>query len=84
MEAFACMDKVSVGLMGVTANTIGVSAFLRRKVDDVIIVVNPAKTVAPPPSGHIPTAGGDVTPGKPCWLVSRSAQTHTCWSEQWK
>ena len=55
-EAFSYMDDVSLGLMGVTASTVRAFAFLRRQLDDIGIVVNPAKTVAPPPKGHAPTA----------------------------
>ncbi|CAN0290043.1 unnamed protein product, partial [Laminaria digitata] len=56
VEAFAYMDDVSLGLMGITANTVRAFAFLRRGLDDIGIVVSPAKTVALPPKGHAPTA----------------------------
>ena len=56
MEAFAYMDDVSLGLTGITANTIRAFAFLRREVEDIGIVVNTSKTVALPPKGHAPTA----------------------------
>lgn len=55
MEAFACMDDLSLGLMGVTANTDRAFAFLRRELDDIGLVINPAKIVALPPKGHAPT-----------------------------
>ena len=58
METFAYMDDVSLGLTGITANTIRAFAFLRRELDDIGIVVNAAKTVAPPPKGHAPTMEG--------------------------
>ena len=56
MEAFACMDDVSLGLTGITANTIRAFAFLRRELEDIGIVVNTSKTVALLPKGHAPTA----------------------------
>ena len=56
MEAFACMDDVSLGLTGITANTIRVFAFLRRELEDIGIVVNASEAVALPPKGHAPTA----------------------------
>ncbi|CAN0597194.1 unnamed protein product, partial [Laminaria digitata] len=51
VEAFAYMDDVSLGLTGITANTVRAFAFLRRELDDIGIVVNAAKTVALPPKG---------------------------------
>ncbi|CAN0468226.1 unnamed protein product, partial [Laminaria digitata] len=48
VEAFAYMDDVSLGLTGITANTVRAFAFLRRELDDIGIVVNAAKTVALP------------------------------------
>ncbi|CAN0489423.1 unnamed protein product, partial [Laminaria digitata] len=56
VEAFAYMDDISLGLMGITANTVRAFAFLRRELDDIGIAVSPAKTVALPPKGHAPTA----------------------------
>ena len=40
-----------------TANTVRAFAFLRRELDDIGIVVNPAKTVVLPPKGHAPMTG---------------------------
>ncbi|CAN0514005.1 unnamed protein product [Laminaria digitata] len=56
VEAFAYMDDVSLGFMEITANTVKAFAFLRRELDDIGIVVSPAKTVVLPPKGHAPTA----------------------------
>ena len=56
VEAFAYMDHVFLGPMGITTNTIRASAFLRRGSKYIGIVVNTSKTVALPPKGHIPTA----------------------------
>ena len=56
MEAFAYMDDVSLGLTRITADTVRAFAFLRQDLEDIGIVVNPAKTVALPPKGHAPTA----------------------------
>ncbi|CAN0517664.1 unnamed protein product, partial [Laminaria digitata] len=46
VKAVAYMDDVSLGLTGITANTVRAFAFLRRELDDIGIVVNAAKTVA--------------------------------------
>ena len=56
VEAFAYMDDVSLGLTRITADTVRAFAFLRQDLEDIGIVVNPAKTVALPPKGHAPTA----------------------------
>ncbi|CAN0229242.1 unnamed protein product, partial [Laminaria digitata] len=56
VEAFAYMDDVSLGVMGITANTVRAFAFLRRDLDDIGSVVSPAITVTLPPKGHAPTA----------------------------
>ena len=49
VEAFAYVDDVSLGRMGITGNTVRAFAFLRREIEDIGIVVNPAKTIALPP-----------------------------------
>ena len=54
MDAFAYMDDVSLGLMGVTASTIRAFSVFRRELEDICIVVNTSKTVALPPKGHAP------------------------------
>ena len=54
VEAFAYMDYASLGLTGITANTVRAFAFLRRELDYIGIVVNAAKPVALPPKGHAP------------------------------
>ena len=56
VEAFAYMDDVSLGLMRITADTVRAFAFLRRELEDIGIVVNPAKTIALPPKGYAPTS----------------------------
>ena len=56
MKAFAYVDDVSLGLTGVAVDTVRVFAFLRRELEDIDNVVNPAKTVALPPEGHASTA----------------------------
>ena len=56
VEGFAYMDDLSLGLTGVTANTVRAFAFLRRVLEAIGVVVNNAKTVAFPPKGHAPTA----------------------------
>lgn len=56
MEAFAYTDDISLGFMGVTANTIRAVSFVRSGRDDIGIVVNRAKTVALPRSRNAPMA----------------------------
>ena len=56
VEAFAYMDDVSLGLMRITADTVRAFAFLRRELEGIGIVVNPAKTIALPPKEYAPTA----------------------------
>ena len=51
METFANMGDISLGIIGVTANTGRAFAFLRRELEDVGLVANPAKTVALQPKG---------------------------------
>ena len=56
MEAFAEMDDVFLGSMGVTANTTGAFDFLRQNLEDIGIVVHTSKTVALPTKSPAPTA----------------------------
>ena len=56
METFANMGDISLGIIGVAANTGRAFAFLRRELEDVGLVANPAKTVALQPKGPAPTA----------------------------
>ena len=56
-EAFAYMDGVSLGLIGVTASAVRAFAFLWRELDDInAVVVNPDKNAGLPPNEHAPTA----------------------------
>ena len=55
VEAFAYMDDVSLGLMGITAIKIRAFAFHRRELEHIGIVVNTYKTVALPPKGYAAT-----------------------------
>lgn len=52
------MDDTSLGLTGVTANTIRAMTFLRRELDGIGIVASPAKAVVVmlPPKGRAPMA----------------------------
>ena len=43
MEPFAYVEDASLGLIGVTANTIISIALLNREVGDIDIVVNPPR-----------------------------------------
>ena len=56
VEAFPYMDDVSLGLVGVTTNTVRAFAYLRRELEDVGIVVETAKTVVLPLKRRSPTA----------------------------
>lgn len=56
VEDFPYMNDINLGVMGVTAITIRSSAFLRRRLHDIGIAVNPVKTMATQPKGHVPTA----------------------------
>ena len=56
VETFAYMDDVSLDLMKITVDTVRAFAFLRRELEDIGIVVNPANTIALPPKGYAPTA----------------------------
>lgn len=64
VEAFAYIADISLGHMGVTANTIKVVAFFRREIDGIYIVVNPAHTVALTERPH-PDGGRGFAPAKP-------------------
>ena len=93
-EAFAYMDDVSLGLTRITADTVGAFAFLRQELEDIGIVVNPAKTVAYHPKGtprrrtrfRSLKAFMSASQAKEerRWWVSRSARTNTCWTERWR
>ena len=56
VEAFAHTDYVSLGLMRITTGTVRAFAFVRWELEDIGIVVNPAKTITLPPKGYEPTA----------------------------
>lgn len=43
MERFEHMDDISLDLLGIMANTVKAISFLRLELDDIGIVVNPAK-----------------------------------------
>ena len=49
------MDDITLGLVGVTANTVRTMPFLRGDLDGIGIVVTPATTVALSPKWRIPT-----------------------------
>ena len=42
--------------MGITADTVRAFAFLSRELEDIGVLVNPAKTIALPPKGYASTA----------------------------
>ena len=55
VDAFAYLDDISIGMMEITPDTVKVVPFLQRELSDIGIAINPSKTVALPPKGHVPT-----------------------------
>ena len=55
VEAFAYLDDISIGMMEITPDTVEVVPFLQRELSNIGIAINPSKTVALPPKGHVPT-----------------------------
>ena len=55
VEAFTYLDDISIGMMEITPDTVEVVPFLQRELSNIGIVINPSKTVALPPKGHVPT-----------------------------
>ena len=55
VESFAYLDNVSIGMVDVASDTVDVVPFLRRVLARIGIVMNPSKTMALPPKGHVPT-----------------------------
>ena len=54
VEAFAYLDDVIIGMVGVTSDTVDVVPFLQRELASIGIAMNPSKTVALPRKGHAP------------------------------
>lgn len=95
MEAFAYMNDVSLGLIGITADTARAFAFLTRQLDDFGLVVNHAETVALPPKGYAPTTEeisllesiGNNIPGEGGAMVVGvpiSTDKRVMWTESWR
>ena len=57
VEAFAYLDDISIGMMEITPDTVEVVPFLQRELSNIGIEINPSKTFALPPKGHVPTPG---------------------------
>lgn len=55
------MEDISLGLVGIAANTVRCIAILRRELDDIGSVANRAKTVVISPKEYAP-AGGKIVP----------------------
>ena len=55
VEAFAYLDDISIGMMEMIPDTVEVVPFLQRELSNIGIAINPSKTVALPPKGHVPT-----------------------------
>lgn len=54
VEAIAYIDYASHVLMGLPAYTVKAFAYLRRELEELEVVGNPAKTVALPPNEYAP------------------------------
>ena len=54
VETFAYLDDISIGMVQITPDTVGVVPFLMRELSSIGIAINPSKTVALPPKGHVP------------------------------
>ena len=54
VEAFAYLDDSIIGMVQITPDTVGVVPFLMRELSSIGIAINPSKTVALPPKGHVP------------------------------
>ena len=48
VEAFACLDDISIGMVEITPDNREVVPFLQRELSNVVIAINPSKTVALP------------------------------------
>ena len=55
IEVFAYLDDISIGMMEITPDTVAVVPFLQRELSNIGIAINPSKTVALFPKGHVPT-----------------------------
>ena len=55
VEAIAYLDGITMGMMEITPDTVEVVLFLQRELSNIGIAINPSKTVALPPKGHVPT-----------------------------
>ena len=55
VEAFAYLDDIGIGMMEITPDTVEAVPFLQRELSNIGIAINPSKTVALPPEGHVPT-----------------------------
>ena len=55
VEAFAYLDDIIIGMTEIAPGMVEVVLFLQRELANVGIAINPRKTVALPPKGHVPT-----------------------------
>ena len=49
------IDAISIGMSEITPHTVRVVPFLQHELCELSIAMNPSKTVALPPKGHVPT-----------------------------
>ena len=62
IEAFAYLDYISIGMMETTPDTVEDVPFHQRELSNIGIAINPSKTVALPPKGHVRTYAGTNRP----------------------
>ena len=55
VEAFAYLNDISIDISEITPETVKVVPFLQHELCELGIAINPSKTVALPPKGHVPT-----------------------------
>ena len=55
VKGFAYLDDINIGMVEITPDTVEMLPFLQRELFNIGIAINPSKTVALPPKGHVPT-----------------------------
>ena len=92
VEAFAYLDVISIGMMEVTPDAVEVVPILQGELSNIGIAINPCKTVALPPKGHVPSPEliallegiGVSIAERGGWLGCPSAQMNTRGRAQWR
>ena len=55
VEAFVYLDDIGIGMSEITPDSARVVSFIQHELCQIDVAVNPSKTVALPPKGHVPT-----------------------------